>query len=176
MHSRRCAASQRRNNNTNRAGWPAPAGAKPNSHFMQPQEPQFDPDHNSENSQSIVERMFRAKWLSGHQLVRPEQFWVNLNALGQQRIGKICDALIKAAPDFFKPKATSVLTADSVRQPSAIELLAVQAEIQLAIGELQPPPFSPGERDTLLSMFCVIARERCTGSNPPSRGFRPPAS
>jgi hypothetical protein len=29
MHSRRCAASQRRNNNTNRAGWPAPAGAKP---------------------------------------------------------------------------------------------------------------------------------------------------
>jgi len=136
---------------------------------MEPHEPQFDPDHNSEIFQSIVERMARAKWITGTNLVRPEQFWISLTELGCQRIGKASDALIKLAPGLFKAENISTLTADSIKQPTPADLCLMLLEVMPVMAELQPPPFSPEEEDTIIAMLEWFALAKGKVQIPPSR-------
>jgi hypothetical protein len=135
---------------------------------MQSPKPQLDPDDGSGNMRSIVDRMFRAKWIT-ESLVKPDEFWFNLTELGLQQIGKMSDAFIRVAPGFFKAENTSILTADSIKQPSSAELFSMMLEIGPIMAELQPPPFSSGERDAMFGLLASSAREKGKGQIPRSR-------
>lgn len=124
--------------------------------------------------QSIVERMFRAKWITGTNLVTPDNWRITLTDLGRQRIGKVCDALIEVDPDFFKAEDTSVLTKDMINQPSAVQLLMFLVKVAPIVAELQPPPLPDEERDTLIGMFLLYARAKGKGQSPPTRGYGAP--
>jgi len=136
---------------------------------MSTYEPQFDADNNSENFQSIVERMFRAKWITGKNMATREQLWLCFSDLGQQRMKKISDALRRTAPEFFNPANTSTLTPESIQQPSPDELIAFMTEVGVIVAELQPPLFSREELDTVIGIMLCYTREAARRDISPPR-------
>ena len=89
--------------------------------------------------------------------------------LGTQRMKKASDALRRAAPQFFNASDLSALTKGTVKQPSLMELLLVMVELGPVVWELQPPPFSDGERDTMFSIILVYARKAAARDMFPKR-------
>jgi hypothetical protein len=126
---------------------------------MNPIEPQFDPENNLDNFRSIIDRMARARWITGTNIATREQFWLSFSDLGRQRMKKASDALRRAAPQFFDAPDLSALKPEDVRQPSLLDLISVMVQVGPVIWELQPPPFSDGERDTMIRIILAYTRE-----------------
>jgi len=141
---------------------------------MEPPEPEFNPEIHLKTMQSIFERMERAGWITDPNPLNSIPWWNALNELGQQRVARISDALIRCSPSAFKAKDLSVLTADSIVQPTPAELFLTVVELRPLFAELQPPPFSTGEETTVLGIFYQFAREHSKGLIPPTRWYRPP--
>jgi hypothetical protein len=137
-------------------------------------EPQSDSDKHLKMMQSIFARMARVEWVTDPNPVNSVPWWNALTELGQRRVWKISDALIRFCPGAFKAEDLSVLTASSVRQPTPAEWREMLTEIDPMIAALQPPPFSADEADTLFSMFASFAHQHGKRLIPPFRGYRPP--
>jgi hypothetical protein len=113
--------------------------------------------HHTEILQSIVERMHRAKWITGTNLVTPDDWHINFTELGREQVNKASNALKEIAPSFFKA-GVSLDLAELIKRSSAVELSAMLTEIAPIIAELQPPSFSLGEWEAVIGMFLVNAR------------------
>lgn len=129
-----------------------------------------NPQSNGENTQLVIERMAKCKWITGLNMVKADHWWLTLTDLGRQRIGIFTDALLKISPDFLSADDLPVLTPGSIRQPSQLELTLLIGEIAPILAELRPPDFSPGEADTMISMLLMFARAKGRDQNPPRRG------
>ena len=130
-------------------------------------QPQFDPERDAENTQRIVERMIRAKWLTGRQLVTPKNWQICLSDLGVQKMDAIGKALLEFSPDYFKSLDKSSL---KLPDPSGIQLGKLFLKIEPIFAELRPPAFSEDEMDAALDMFARYARTECGGDDSAARG------
>jgi hypothetical protein len=146
---------------------------KSNAHFMESTQPEFDPEKFFNGARSLIDRMARAKWITGTNAATWDQFYLSLTKLGQQRCGVVSDAFINVAPEFFRAADTSVLKAGSIRQPSHKELLAVIVLIAPVVSELLPPKFSNEEWELLFGFFASYSRTKALGAIPPNRDSGP---
>ena len=119
--------------------------------------------------QLVVERLAKAKWITGTSMAAADAFKIDCTELGLQKFGAAADALIQLAPEVFQAGNLSSLAAASIKQPSAVEFLLMQGRVMTVLGDLQPPNFSPGEAKAILGMVQMFALEKGSGQNPPGR-------
>ena len=132
-------------------------------------EAQFALHYNSEKMQSLVEHMARAKWITGTNLVTPDDFWFNLTDRGRQRIEKGGDVLIRISPGSFKAENTSTLTANSIKKPSLVAWFLMFIKIIPIVWELHLPPFGFGEYEAMALVFGAAALKKGKNQVPPFR-------
>jgi hypothetical protein len=126
---------------------------------------EFLPDESPDDIQGIVDRMARAGWLTGTNIVTKDDFRVQFSELGQRKMKQLCTNFYSAVPDFFKAKDTSALKPGDVSlNPN--ELLVLLSNITVASQELQPPPITPAESKAFLGFVMVNVKKFC---GPPQR-------
>jgi hypothetical protein len=135
--------------------------------------PDFDPIQWSTATQSLVERMARAKWLTGLQVVTNETSKLNWTDLGQEQMNKAYDALIETAPEFFKTPDISTLSRENVKQPTQGELFKMLIRLAPIVAALQPPRLSSYEALVFVSRLAFYAREKGTKQPPETGGTDP---
>lgn len=132
--------------------------------------PEYDPQTWSAATQSLVERMAKAGWLSGLQTVTLERFDVNWSTLGRQQMEKAYDVLIKTVPDFFMALDIYKLSPSDVKQPTAAQLINLFVELGPIIKPLQA--LSKDETLVFFSWLTYFAREKAL-KQPPKIGGNP---
>lgn len=122
--------------------------------------PEYDGAKWAEAMQSLIERMARAKWLTGLQVVTNETSKLNWTDLGHDQMNKAYDALIETAPGFFKAQDISKLSRKTVKQPTPEELSMLIIRLSPIIFALQPPRLSNYEALAFVSRLVFYAHEK----------------
>ncbi len=107
----------------------------------------------SENMDRLIGRLFRARWITGTNITRPEGTRLTLTELGTQRFATLETSLLEQASGgllFNRQQAAAVW----------ICWLPI-------IAELQPPPFTESEIDTFTGYVAGRLIERGKLSGPP---------
>jgi len=141
---------------------------------MKSTDQQFDPAQWSENADSIVERMRRAKWITGKSGVGPGGLIINWSELGWKRMNRASDALMNMVPDYSEAKGKTVLKKALVKLRSVLKMFPAAFQLAMVKAELKPPAFSRREWEMMVQLLRWFAREKGRQQIPPSRGYRPP--
>ena len=111
-------------------------------------------DFESEDMQRMVERFFLAKWITGTNIVTPEQFYFTFTALGTSKMSALAETLTCITPTVFNLPGVELSRIQSLR-------LTLKFVIQLAMlsGELRKPSWRwmPGERGAMIGLICGYA-------------------
>jgi hypothetical protein len=129
--------------------------------------PEYDPVKSSEALQRLVERMGKAKWLVGMQLVSPDKDDLQFSVLGRKQMNKAYDAVIEKCPDAFKDLEAYRLSKEGGEKEKLSELVkSAVSSLNLLPGvisirvALEPPPFSSDEVVSLIGLMIAFARQR----------------
>ncbi len=133
----------------------------------------FDPVQWSEKANSIVQRMARAKWITGMNAVGPAGLKINWSELGWKRMDKASEALINMAPDYSEAQGKTVLAKALIKLRSIFKMFPAAFQLAMVKAELKPPAFSRSEWEMMVQLLRWFAREKGKQQIPPSRGYRP---
>lgn len=114
---------------------------------------------NVADMQRVVERMARAKWITGTNIIAPEQFVLTFTRDGKDRMRRIRNSLRTLTKRACLPPKFCHYDLKSSPPMTFEEKVKVDSEIKPYLEELQPPPFSPGEEDSLMTLLLFYARE-----------------
>jgi len=140
---------------------------------MESPEPQFDPVRWSDTADSIVQRMWRAKWITGNSVVGPGGLKINWTELGWKRMNRASDALINMDPDYSEAQGKTVLKKALIKLRSVFKMFQAAFQLAMVKAQLKPPAFSRGEWEMMVQLLRWFAREKGKEQIPPSRGYRP---
>jgi hypothetical protein len=115
--------------------------------------PLIDFENNDANYQAIVERMARAKWITGTAIATPREIGAFLTELGKQKVAQIRLVMQECFPD--------IVNADDLTKPlpykTPVQALAALYMATLRLDpifeDLQPPPIGTLEKQTLFGLF-----------------------
>lgn len=113
---------------------------------------------NVTDMQRVVERMARAKWITGTNIVAPENIVLSLTRHGRDRFRRIRKSLRNHTTRACLPPKFCIYDPKSNPPMTLEERMKVDFEIEPYLRELQPP-FSDGEQDSLMTLLLFYARE-----------------
>jgi hypothetical protein len=116
----------------------------------------------SNDVQTIVERMARAKWISGNAFVTPEKVEVQLTELGRKKVNRLSSAV--------RPFEDRYIT-NSGRVPSFWQHLKLRLAFMVHALALTQPALSHGEDVAFITILAIEARKlRLSGNHPAPEG------
>jgi hypothetical protein len=136
---------------------------------VNPFDQEFDPVFNHINSQSIVERMAKARWITGTAIVTKEGIEsLQYTELGKEKWDQAIAVVKELFPDVVNAKDVASFIPSKPPLEGAATLFLMLAKLAPIIADLMPPPLTPGESQTLLGLFVAYARRRkAAGTSPP---------
>jgi len=128
--------------------------------------PKVDFNSNDSNYQSIIERMARAKWISGTAISTPNEMAAILTSVGVQRMTEAVAVLDELFPDIIRtPHEVKPL----IERPleALAKVLDCRNRLLRIASDLQEPPMTAGEMETLFALMAVTAHNHSKGDSPP---------